>query len=96
MKVFKKEQSVIEKEIEDIDVKLKTVDPHTQGAEYEQLLHIRGQLKEQADVGILKRVSPDMWAKIGASVLLAGMVMTFESFGHVFTSKGASFLPKIL
>lgn len=93
---IKRGEDAIQKEIADIDVKLATLDPHTQGAEYEQLLHIRGILKEQAETGTFSKIDPNMVLRVGAAFGLAGLVMLFESYGHIFTSKGVSFMPKIL
>ena len=92
----KRGEDAIRKEIEDIDVKLASLDPHTQGAEYEQLLHIRGLLKEQADQGVLSKIDPNMVLKVVATLGVAGAVMLFEAYGHIFTSKATSFMPRLL
>lgn len=92
----RKGEDAVRREIADIDVKLATLDPHTQGAEYEQLLHIRGILKEQAETGVLAKIDPNMVLKIVATLGLAGMVMLFEQYGHIFTSRATNFMPKIL
>lgn len=94
-KLFGK-KCAIDKEIEDLDAKLKTIDPHTQGAEYEQLIHIRGLLVEQADQDWVSRIDPNVVIKIIGTLGVAGAIMVFEAYGHIFTSKAAGFMPKIL
>lgn len=42
-------REAIGREIESLDAKLNTLDPHTQGAEYEQLLKIRDMLVKQEE-----------------------------------------------
>ena len=95
-KLWKKKEGTIEKEIKDLDVKLKTLDPHTQSAEYEALLHIRSLLKEQAETGVLQKIDPNMVMRVVATLGIAGLIMLFESYGHIFTSKASSLMPKIL
>jgi len=96
MGIVKKEKSKIEKEIEDLDVKLASLDPHTQGAEYEQLLKLRSMLVEQTEKGWTSKIDPNMVMRVLATFGVAGLVMLFEAKGHIFTSKGTSFMPKIL
>lgn len=86
----------IRKEIVDLDAKLASLDPHTQGAEYNQLLDIRAKLLEQADNGVLSKIDPNMVLRIIATFGIAGAVMLFEAYGHIFTSKATGFLPKLL
>lgn len=84
------------KEVEDINAKLATLDPHTEGSEYEQLLHIRGILIEQAETSVLAKIDPNMVIKVVATFGIVGAIMLFEAYGHIFTSKAVSFLPKVL
>ena len=95
-KLLQSDKGAIEKEIADLDVKLATIDPHTQGAEYEQLLKIRSMLVEQAHKGWVSRIDPNVVLKLVGTLGVAGMIMVFESYGHIFTSKATSFMPKIL
>lgn len=96
MGIFGKKECAIDREIESLDVKLATIDPHTQGAEYEQLVHIRGLLLEQADKGWVSKIDPNMVLKIVGTLGVAGAIMVFEAYGHIFTSKAASFMPRLL
>lgn len=89
-------QDAIGREIESLDAKLATLDPHTEAAEYESLLHIRGMLKEQAEQGFIQRIDPNMVLKVVSVLGIAGLMMLFESYGHIFTSKASSLMPKIL
>jgi hypothetical protein len=95
-KLLQRDKGAIEKEISDLDVKLATIDPHTQGAEYEQLLKIRSMLVEQADKGWVSRIDPNVVLKLVGTLGVAGMIMVFEAYGHIFTSKASSLMPKIL
>lgn len=96
MVALAKKEDAIKKEIDALDAKLSTLDPHTQGAEYKQLLEIRGILKDQADTGLLKRIDPNIVIKLIGTLGVAGMIMLFESYGHIFTSKASSLMPKLL
>ena len=95
-KLLRRDKGAIEKEIEALDVKLSTVDPHTQGAEYEQLLKIRSMLVEQAHKGWVSRIDPNVVLKLVGTLGVAGMIMVFESYGHIFTSRASGLMPKIL
>lgn len=95
-KFWKRDEDAIAKEIDDLDAKLSTIDPHTQAAEYEQLLHIREMLKGQAKQGLLDRIDPNMVVKLVGTLGVAGMIMVFEAKGHIFTSKASTLMPKVL
>lgn len=90
---WKRKQTVLEKEIDAVDSNLATLNPLTEGAEYEQLLHIREELGKQKNAG---KLNPDTVARIAATFGLVGLICIFESCGHIFTSASKSFLPKIL
>lgn len=89
-------KETVERELNAIDVKLKTLDPHTQSAEYKSLLEIRAMLLEQRESGILQRVDPNMVLKVLATFGVAGAIMLFEVYGNIFTSKASAFMPKLL
>lgn len=96
MKFLSKGENAIDKEIADLDAKLATIDPHTQGAEYKQMLEIRSMLVEQADKGWVSRIDPNIVLKLVGTLGIAGAIMVFESYGHIFTSKASSLMPKLL
>ena len=95
-KFWEKDEDAVKREIEDIDVKLATLDPHTQGAEYKQLLEIRGVLLGQANEGWVKRIDPNTVLRLGGTLGIVVAIMVFEAYGHIFTSKATMFIPKPL
>ena len=96
MGVFKRKQDAIAKEIEDLDVKLRTIDPHTQGAEYEQLLKLRAMLVDQENEAWYRKIDPNTVVKLVGTLGVAGLIMLFEAKGHAFVSKASGFMPKLL
>lgn len=117
MGLLSKRGAKLDKEIEDLDAKLATLDPHTQGAEYEQLLKIRGLLVEQVEKGYcslikeaeydnlvaekpaerwISKIDPNTVLKLVGTLGIAGAIMLFEAYGHAFTSKASSLMPKLL
>ena len=108
MGVFKRKQDAIAKEIEDLDVKLRTIDPHTQGGEYEQLLKIRDMLVKQEEQEVktfklqnevqkeLVDPKPQSWlSKLDPNTVVK-VVATFGVAGLImlFEAKGHAFVSK--
>lgn len=93
---LRRKKDALQKEKEQLEVKLATLDPLTQGAEYNQLLDIRAKLDEQSKEGLLKRIDPNTIVKLIGTFGLAGLIMAFESKGFIFGGKASSLLPKIL
>ena len=83
-------------EVAKVDERLAKLDPIDDKDKYESLLHIRKLLQEQPDKGILERVDPNMVLKVLATFGVAGAIMLFESYGHIFTSKASAFMPRIM
>ena len=88
--------SFVEVEIEQVEANMKSMNPLTQNEEYERMLHIREELKKQEEQGVLEKLDPNLVLKICSTFGLAVTIMLFEAYGHIFTSKATSFLPKIL
>lgn len=93
---LRRKKDALTKEKEDLEAKLATLDPLTQGAEYNQLLDIRAKLDEQSKEGLLKRIDPNTIVKLIGTFGLAGLIMAFEAKGFIFGGKASSLLPKIL
>lgn len=93
---LRRKKDALQKEKEDLEAKLATLDPLTQGAEYNQLLDIRAKLDEQSKEGLLKRIDPNTIVKLIGTFGLAGLIMAFESKGFIFGGKASSLLPRIM
>lgn len=90
----KKVEDAISREIKRLDKRLEEADPLFEEESYAALLARRRELCEMREKPFIERISPDALVKAGTTLAVVVGIMAFESFGHVFTSKASSFIPR--